>query len=403
MPNKILKGAIIKESLANTSVLKNVNITKTDILPVTKRHQTPWIKQWTFHFVEVKKNDAEFVAKKISKNIDPKHNAWYADFKNDKLHYIIYRNKIFKINRSKKNEYEKALEYGRQLGIPKYQLDFSPYHKSIMPNQKILILGSTGFLGSKISEMAPKNFEIWLAYRNKPLKNKFKTIELDLFNFVSLKEKITKIKPQIIIHAARMHPYDDKPEKAQVATSQLVQIIKSIDAKLLYISSSAVFDGKKGNYKEADKPNPITPYGTAKFMAENIFKNLDNFIIIRPGYIYGKATGKMDKRTAKLLNEIKQKQTVHRFMDVYRSPILVDDLAQACWKLININFCGIIHIAGMRKTIFQFNQEIAESLGYDPKIIKPNSFKNSNLKIAADVSLNMDLARRVIGFKTKSI
>lgn len=272
-----------------------------------------------------------------------------------------------------------------------------------MKNPKILILGSAGFLGSKISEMAPKNFEIWLAHRKKPLKNNgFKSVKLDLFNFVSLKEKITKIKPQIIIHAARMHPYDDNPKKAQMATRQLAKIIKSIGAKLIYISSSAVFDGEKGDYKEEYKPNPITPYGKAKLTAENIIKKkLDNFIIVRIGYIYGKAAGKMDKRTAKLLDEIKQKQTVCRFMDAYCSPILVDDLAQACWKLVDTNFCGIIHIAGIKKTIFQFNQEIAKSLGFDPKIIKPNLFKDSNLKIAPDASLNTDLARKIINFRSK--
>lgn len=123
-------GAIIEESLVDPEVLKYVHITKTDILPVTERHRTPWVKQWTFHFVEVEEKDAESIAEKISKNLDPDH-GWYADFKNNKIHYLIYRNKVFKMDRSKKKDYEEAIAYGKKLGIPDYQLDFSPYHKHL--------------------------------------------------------------------------------------------------------------------------------------------------------------------------------------------------------------------------------------------------------------------------------
>ncbi len=44
---------------------------------------------------------------------------------NNKFHYIIFRNKIFKIDLSNP-KYREAMEYGISLGIPWYQLDFSP-------------------------------------------------------------------------------------------------------------------------------------------------------------------------------------------------------------------------------------------------------------------------------------
>ena len=129
MTKNNFKGAIIEESLANPEVLKKVKIPKTDILPVTERHKTPWVKQWTFHFIEVEEEKAEPVALEISENMDPKH-AWYADFRNNKIHYVIYYKRVFKIDVNKKDEYQKAIDYGAKLGIPNYQLDFSPYHRS---------------------------------------------------------------------------------------------------------------------------------------------------------------------------------------------------------------------------------------------------------------------------------
>ena len=79
----------------------------------------------TLHTVEVPEDKVESVAKKLSVCIDDNHkNSWYIDFKNDRLHYIIFRNKVFKVNLSKKDPYGDAIKYGISLGIPDSQLDF---------------------------------------------------------------------------------------------------------------------------------------------------------------------------------------------------------------------------------------------------------------------------------------
>src|SRR3989338_7603213 len=92
-------GTIIEESLENKDVLKDVKILSTEVEDVMDEHKTPWIKQWTLHTVEIPEDQVDSVAEKISKAIDSKH-SWYADFKNDSTHFIIFRNKIFKVDRS---------------------------------------------------------------------------------------------------------------------------------------------------------------------------------------------------------------------------------------------------------------------------------------------------------------
>ena len=88
------KGVIIEESLENKEILKDVKILETKVEEVVEEHKTPWIKQWTLHTVEIPENQVANVAEKISKALDSEHN-WYADFKNDTHHYIIFRNKVF--------------------------------------------------------------------------------------------------------------------------------------------------------------------------------------------------------------------------------------------------------------------------------------------------------------------
>lgn len=117
------KGAIIEESLENADALKGVKILKTDVEAVTENHKTPWLKQWTLHRVEIPENRAETVAQALSKAIDVSHiSSWYADFKNNTDHYIIYRDKVFHIKRRDKAAYDEVRKYGLTLGIPDYQL-----------------------------------------------------------------------------------------------------------------------------------------------------------------------------------------------------------------------------------------------------------------------------------------
>lgn len=120
-------GVIIEESLTDKSVLDDVKIVSTNVEPVTDEHKTPWVKQWTLHDVEIPADKAAEVAEKISKALDREH-SWYADFKTNKEHFVMYRDKVFHItDRSDKAQYDEAATYGISIGIPDYQVDFSPH------------------------------------------------------------------------------------------------------------------------------------------------------------------------------------------------------------------------------------------------------------------------------------
>ncbi len=119
------RGIIIEESLENKDVLKKVKIVSTKVEKVTDEHKTPWISQWTLHTVEVSESEARAVAEEVSKALDRLHN-WYADYKNETHHYIIFRDKVFCVDRTSKEQYDEAKRYGILLGIPEYQLDFHP-------------------------------------------------------------------------------------------------------------------------------------------------------------------------------------------------------------------------------------------------------------------------------------
>ncbi len=119
-------GVIIQESILDKTVLQNIKILKTEISKVTPEHQTPHLKQWTLHTVEISPQQADKIAEKLSQTLEGNKQTgyWYADFKNDKLSYIIFPGKIFKINKSDIDGFKKAKDYGISLGIPEHQVNF---------------------------------------------------------------------------------------------------------------------------------------------------------------------------------------------------------------------------------------------------------------------------------------
>ncbi len=119
------KGVIIEESLKDISILKKISILKTRREKVTPKHNTPWLTQWTLHTILIHEEQVNIITTALSKTFDTNHSVWYCDFKNDKLHYIIFPNKVFKVNLKKPKSYKKAYEHGISLGIPEYQMQFA--------------------------------------------------------------------------------------------------------------------------------------------------------------------------------------------------------------------------------------------------------------------------------------
>lgn len=123
------RGIMIEESLDNPSILNDIKIIRTQIEAVTPKHKTPWINYWTMHEIEVADDKAKEIADRLSLALDAHHSSWYADFKNDEQHYIVFHGKVFVIDRTHPEQYEEAIRYGVSLGIPGKQLDFSPQIK----------------------------------------------------------------------------------------------------------------------------------------------------------------------------------------------------------------------------------------------------------------------------------
>lgn len=117
------KGVIIEESLVDSSIINELKVLEVEVAKTTAKEATPWLDKWTLKTVEINENEIDFYTKKLSQLIDTKHiGNWYCDFRNNTSHYIVFSNKIFRLNRKSKQDYIDMQKYALSIGLPKHQL-----------------------------------------------------------------------------------------------------------------------------------------------------------------------------------------------------------------------------------------------------------------------------------------
>jgi dTDP-4-dehydrorhamnose reductase len=98
---------------------------------------------------------------------------------------------------------------------------------------------------------------------------------IELTNSSKLELLVSKLNPDFIVNCAGETPRAGVviDEGALVSANstlphQLAHIALKYNAKVIHISSDAVFSGKTGNYLETDKPSPVDSYGQSKLLGE---------------------------------------------------------------------------------------------------------------------------------------
>lgn len=145
-----------------------------------------------------------------------------------------------------------------------------------------LITGITGLLGTSLVEENKNRRRIKGIYVGN---YKMPNSKLTNYNIcdVADKDKLYKLfqndKIDCIIHAGGLANTDiceREPELAYfsnvVGTKNIIELAHRKRAKLVYISTNAVFDGKNAPYSEEDEPKPINRYGKIKLECEFLVK-----------------------------------------------------------------------------------------------------------------------------------
>ena len=198
-------------------------------------------------------------------------------------------------------------------------------------SKKILVTGGNGRFAQELKKNT-NNYNF--IYRDKN--------QLNILSSKSIIKNIQKFKPNILLHLAGLSRPMSVHEKMInksidlniIGTSNIVKICNEKKIKLIFLSTSYVYPGKRGNYKEEDPLLPWNNYGWSKLGAECAVQMYKNSLIIRAC--------------------MTEKPFTHKFAfsNVKSNFIFHDQFAKILIKVIPLK--GIINIGGKSQTIFQF-------------------------------------------------
>lgn len=218
---------------------------------------------------------------------------------------------------------------------------------------RILIIGASGLVGGNcLSYFNAMGWECLGTHLGFETPHTFYFDTLDLTN--PKNPNFQEFKPDYILNCGALTHVDYCEEnqneselKTVIAQRNIIELANSLNAKLVYISTDYVFDGKTGPYAENDTQNPLSVYGKHKQIAEQETLNHSPLnLVIRITNVYGdEIRGK--NFIARILTQIKNKEKLQLRLpyDQFATPVNALDIAKALYLLINDQKNGVYHIS----------------------------------------------------------
>ncbi len=204
---------------------------------------------------------------------------------------------------------------------------------------KILVTGSEGRFGKILKKFQTKKK---LSFKTKK--------QLNILSINSINKCLKREKPNYILHLAGlsrpMNIHDKNIIKSIdlniIGTCNLVKEASKFNIKIIYLSTSYVYPGTKGNYKEEDPIKPWNNYSWSKLGGECAVQMYKNSLIIRLC--------------------MTEKPFVHKnaYANVKSNFIFQEDAAKLIFKVINKT--GIINVGGKSQTIYKFAKKNKKNL-----------------------------------------
>lgn len=208
----------------------------------------------------------------------------------------------------------------------------------------VLVLGASGLLGSELLRQATlRGDRTSGTYLRSP-----GTASADFWACLDLRDRhrvlefVEHLRPGVVINAAfRQGDWSSTADGAANAAIAAAQV----GARLVHVSSDAVFSGNDSPYAETAAPDPMTPYGAAKAAAECAVR------AIAPGALVARTSLILSDDGASVHERRVVASVVHgdagvHFTDDVRCPVHVTDLAAAVLELAATDRAGIHHLAG---------------------------------------------------------
>lgn len=242
-----------------------------------------------------------------------------------------------------------------------------------MNSKKILLLGGSGFLGSRLKKWFPSNFIFSPTHT-----------ELDLLQIRDVHKFIERLQPDGIIYSAGITRIDVAEMNSRLTYLLNYQTPKNISKfvsrkkiPFVYISTDAVFDGYRNKYifSETDIPKAKSIYGLSKLKGEEAVLEISpNNAIARLITLYGIHPTKQSF-VMRMLENLKKNQSFAGVIDQIQNPLQVDIAGKAIAFIVKHKLKGIYHLGALDSdSNYNFLLRIASKFNLNTSLVKKVTF-----------------------------
>lgn len=285
--------------------------------------------------------------------------------------------------------------------------------------KKILVTGSNGLLGQKLTEriLAKNDFELVATGKGPnrfPETDVYTYEEMDILDAKSIDNVIGKFLPDVVIHTAAMTNVDTCETEKEAcwalnvtAVEDLIKSCKTHGAHLIHLSTDFIFDGLAGPYKEDAAPCPVSFYGESKLAAEILLQKSDiKWTILRTIIVYG-IVRDMSRSNIVLWAKgaLEKGKPINVVDDQWRMPTLAEDLADICLLAAEKGAQGIFNASGKdMMSIIELVNEVADYYKLDKSLIRPisSSSLNQAAKRPVKTGFILDKSIKELGYQPHS-
>lgn len=281
----------------------------------------------------------------------------------------------------------------------------------------VVVTGASGLVGFRL--MRHLHFggtgPVWgLYHRHKPAADFGKWLQVDLSDRSEIHGILDRLLPATIIHCAA-HSDPVYCEQHPVETNALnfggslfiSEWASRNGCFLVHLSTDLVFDGRRGNYREEDDPHPISIYGWAKLAAELAVQGCRSpHAIVRTSLVYGRSAGRSRGTDEKLVLSWEDGRKTPLFVDEYRNPTAVGELASVIVEVVRRKLTGVLHVAGGEcLSRFELGSLVASVLGHPENLLLPRTIQEVPCcpPRAPNTTLNMNKIRKLLDFPFASV
>jgi len=266
---------------------------------------------------------------------------------------------------------------------------------------RILVTGASGLLGLNLALSAARHLVFGAVKDHNLHTGAFTAIRTDLRIPGAVEGLLDQTQPDWVIHCAAMANVDAceaDPEQAQQLNSELPGKLAAYvgrgGARLVHISTDAVFDGQKGDYAEEDLPNPLGVYARTKLEGERRVAAANPEAIIARVNLFGWSLSGTRSLGEFFYNNLSAGKPVRGFTDVFFCPLLANDIAPILLSMLEKGLSGLYHVVSSEwVSKYEFGVRIARRFGLDESLITPSSVTEAGLKAARSPNLTLRTAK----------